>query len=172
MLSKEMLAMLNEQIAKEAYSSNLYLAMSSWCHVNALSGAGNFLGQHADEELAHMKKIFNYVLETGSMAQVSEVPRPPQEFSTIKELFDEVLKHEQYITQSINDIVDKAFSEKDFMTFDFLQWFVSEQREEETLVQTIVDKINLIGLEGQGLYHIDKEIQALAAQHDQETGSA
>ncbi len=172
MLSKEMLEILNEQIAKEAYSSNLYLAMSSWCHANALSGAGDFLGQHADEELMHMKKIFGFILETGAMAKVSEIARPPQEFASIKELFDEVLQHEQYITKSINMIVDKAFSEKDFMTFNFLQWFVSEQREEENLVQTIVDKISLIGLEGQGLYHIDKEIQMLTTQQQQNGANA
>jgi ferritin len=167
MLSEKLGKLLNEQITKEAASFYLYLGMASWCESRGLGGAGQFLRGHADEELNHMKKIYHYVLERGVMAELGDIQKPRQDYNDILELFQDTLKHEQFITRSINEIVDVAFAEKDFATFNFLQWFVAEQHEEENLVQTIVDKIQLIGLEGQGLYLIDKEIDTLVQNPEQ-----
>lgn len=167
MLSEKLKKQLNEQITKEAASFYLYMGMASWCESRGLSGAGQFLRGHADEELNHMKKIYHYVLEKGAMAEMGDIQKPRQDYNDILELFQDTLKHEQYITSSINEIVETAFAEKDFATFNFLQWFVSEQHEEENLVQSIVDKIKLIGVEGQGLYLIDKEIDTVAQNYAQ-----
>lgn len=167
MLSENVLALLNKQIAKEAYSSNLYLSMSAWCQHHGFTGAGEFLFYHAQEETLHMHKLFNYVLETGGLAEVDGLSRPPQQHDNILDLFQKILLHERSITKSINEIVDACFQEKDFATFNFLQWFVAEQHEEESLIQGIVDKINIIGTQGQGLFMIDKEISIMASRHGQ-----
>lgn len=158
MLSKEMLNKLNTQIALEAYSANLYLAMSSWCKYKGLNGSALFLEKHSIEEQMHMKKLFDYVNETGALAIVSEVKKPPTEFNNIRDVFEQIFEHEEYITNSINELVDFAMQTKDYSTFNFLQWYVSEQHEEEALFKGILDKIEIIGLEGRGLFMIDKEI--------------
>lgn len=158
MLKQEILVKLNEQINLEHYSSNLYLAMSSWCKSKGYEGAAKFLEDHSKEELGHMHKLFNYVNETGAQALISSVAAPENEFSSISEVFELTYKHEQFITSKINDLVDYTLQEKDFASFNFLQWYVSEQHEEEALFKSILDKMDIIGLEGRGLHLIDKEI--------------
>ena len=163
MLSKKLAKKLNDQINFEYYSSNVYLQMSAWAEFNALPGTAAFLKKHAAEELTHMHRIFNYVNETGTLALVGKMDAPPTEFKSIAEVFDEVLAHEKLVTKKINDITAAAWEDKDFATFNFLQWFVDEQHEEETLVQGIVDKINLIGSDKRALYLIDRELAQMAA---------
>ena len=163
MLSKKVLDLLNKQIGLEEYSSNLYLAMGSWCLNHGFEGTGTFLVKHAEEERFHMKKLFNYVIEKGELAIVSAVDAPPTEYKSILAMFEEILNHEQFITKSVNEIVEVSMNEKDFSAFNFLQWFVAEQHEEEMLFQGIIDKIKLIGLEGQGKFLIDQEIAKIAA---------
>jgi ferritin len=162
MLSPATLAMLNEQINLEFFSSNVYLQMSAWCDNEGLEGCAGFLDLHADEEMAHMKRIWTYVNEAGEMAKLGALEEPPTSFESIADLFEQVYKHEQHVTASINKIAQAAFAEPDMTTFNFMQWFVAEQHEEEALVRTILDKIKIIGLEGKGLYFIDQEIGKLA----------
>jgi len=152
---------LNEQVALEHYSSNLYLAMSSWCLSQGYEGAGRFLDAHSVEEMAHMKKLFSYINETGAVAIVSAIEQPPVEFDSLRHVFETTLAHERHITSEINSLVKLALKESDFSTFNFLQWYVSEQHEEEKLFQSIIDKIDIIGVDGKGLYMIDKEIGSL-----------
>lgn len=158
MLSSKIANLLNEQIALEDYSANLYLAMSSWCASQKLSGAAKFLEAHSDEEHSHMRKLFTYVNETGTMAKVSALAEPPQLFSSIKDVFEQTLKHEMFITKKINELVEASFLEKDYSTFHFLQWYVAEQHEEEHLFKSILDMIDIIGLDGRGLFLVDREI--------------
>lgn len=158
MLSNEILNKLNEQITLENYSSNVYLAMSSWCKANGFDGASKFLYQHSKEELAHMDKLFSYINETGSQAIIDKIDKPQSNYDNISEVFNKIYEHERYITQKINALVDIALTSKDFSTFQFLQWYVAEQHEEEALFKGIIDKINIIGLDGKGSYLIDKEI--------------
>lgn len=159
-----MVEKLNTQITLEMYSSNIYLQMGSWCESKGLNGAASFLYAHAKEELDHMRKLFSYVNETGAMAIIGTIDKPDDEFESIREIFEITLNHEKMITKSINDLVAIALTEKDFSTFNFLQWYVSEQHEEEMLFKNILDKIDIIGMEGRGLYMIDKEIGAIAHQ--------
>ncbi len=164
MLSQNLLSKLNHQIALEDYSANLYLAMSSWCSYKGLNGAAKFLEAHSDEEHAHMRKIFSYINETGSMAIVSSIEKPPCEFESIKDVFQKTFEHEKFVTKSINELVELCLSEKDYSTFNFLQWYVAEQHEEERLFKNILDMIDIIGLDGRGLFTVDKEIGKLTVK--------
>lgn len=164
MLSSTILSKLNDQIRLEHFASNLYLSMSSWCKAKGLDGAAFFLMKHSMEELEHMRKLFNYINETGAQAKISSIDEPESEFQDIKVLFEKTMEHEIFITGKINELVDLALQEKDYSTFDFLQWYVSEQHEEEALFKQIIDKINVIGLDGRGLYMVDTELGKLAAR--------
>jgi ferritin len=161
MISPALLQKLNEQIGLEFESANIYLQMSSWCAANGLDGCAGFLRTHTTEEMGHMTKLFDYVNEIGEMALIPEIPRPRHEYENVKELFQVTLDHEKFITSKINDLVDAALKEKDFSTFNFLQWYVAEQHEEEALFKKILDLVELVGHEGRGLYHLDKEIVAI-----------
>lgn len=162
MLSKEMYKLLNSQINLEFYSSNLYLQMSSWFYKNGYEGCGDFMREHADEERMHMNRLFDYVIETGEYAIIDEIEAPRAEFANLKEVFEATLEHEQFITQKINEVTGAAFKANDFSTFNFLQWYVAEQHEEEQLFRGILDKIELIGIDNkQGLFMIDQELAKL-----------
>lgn len=161
MISKDIVKMLNEQIAKEMHAANLYLSMSSWCYENSFDGAGLFLFQHADEESGHAKRLITYLNETDSKVSISQIPAPDSSFNGLLDVFEKTYAHEQKITQSINELVDFTLQSKDYATFNFLQWYVSEQHEEEALFRGIVDKIKLIGNQGDGLYLADRFIKDL-----------
>lgn len=164
MISSDIIKMLNNQIAKEMYAANLYLSMSSWCYENSFDGAGLFLFQHADEESGHAKRLITYLNETDSKVKIVQVSAPESSFTSLLDVFEKTYEHEQKITQSINELVDFTLQKKDYATFNFLQWYVSEQHEEEALFRGIVDKIKLIGLHGDGSYLADRFIKELASQ--------
>jgi ferritin len=121
-------------------------------------GSAKFFKEHAAEEMSHMQKIFDYIQDTGALAIVDAIKKPEKEFMNLKEIFELTYKHEKMITKQINEIVDASLNEKDYSTFNFLQWYVAEQHEEEKLFKSILDKIDIIGLDGRGLFMVDKEI--------------
>lgn len=164
MISKKMQAALNEQIVLEAYASHLYLAMAGWFDLQGLQGCAQFMYRQSDEERMHKMKIFHYLLEMDAAAVVPAVTKPPATFKSVQDAFKSTYAHEQKVTQAINTLVDLAIKENDHATHNFLQWYVTEQREEETLMRSILDKINLIGDGPQSLYFIDKEIESVNAQ--------
>ena len=163
MLSQKTIDRLNQQINLEIYSSHLYLQMSSWCAYRALDGCAAFLSQHADEEMTHMRRLFDYLQETGAFVIVGGMQAPPLEFDSITQMFEQIYEHEQLVTSKINDLVNLANTESDYATLQFLQWYVSEQHQEEFLFKSILDRIKLIGTEGQGMFFIDREIANMAA---------
>ncbi|MGC9524912.1 MAG: non-heme ferritin [Limnospira sp.] len=171
MLSKAMTDQLNHQINLEMYSSHLYLQMSAWCAYKALDGCASFLSQHAAEEMTHMHRLLNYVQETGALAVVGGMEAPPTQFNSLNELFEQIYEHERFITSKIKDLVHLATIEPDYSTLQFLQWYVAEQHQEEFLFKGILDKIELIGTEGQGIFFIDREIATLATNPAKETTS-
>ena len=160
MLSKNMLNKLNAQLNLEFFSSNIYLQMSAWCDSQGLSGCAGFLYKQAKEELDHMDRIFKYILERGSMALVGKIDEPATQYASIEEIFKKSYKHECLVTSKIHELNELALKEKDYTTQNFLQWFIAEQHEEETQVQTILDKIKLIGADR--LYLIDNELKRIA----------
>lgn len=154
-------ATLNQQIELECYASFLYLAMASWCDKQGLEGGAKFMHRQSEEERDHMLRIFHYISEVDGFAIVPPVNQPPLEFESARAMFQEVYEHEQKVTNSINKIVSLCYEENDYTTLNFLQWYVEEQREEEALMRTIMDRIKLIGDGPQSLYYIDKEIEKI-----------
>lgn len=156
MLTKKVEELCNRQIEREGYSSNLYLAMASWAETKGMSGIAEWLYAQAEEERAHMLKFFRYVNERNGTAIVPEFKKPPVKYKGIPELFDEVLKHEKFISASINEVLEAAIADKDYATVNWIQWFVDEQVEEESSAQMIIDKIKLAG--EHGIYFLDRDI--------------
>ncbi len=158
MLTQATIDRLNEQINMEFYSSNLYLQMSAWCDFKGFEGCAAFLRDHAQEEMDHMHRLFRYVNETGAMAKLGRIEAPPTEFESLVDVFQKTFEHECDVTQAINGLADTAFQEKDYSTFNFLQWYVAEQHEEETLFKGILDKFEILGTDGKALFMLDREI--------------
>ncbi|MBE1276094.1 MULTISPECIES: non-heme ferritin [Enterovibrio] len=164
MLAKPMIDQLNAQINLEFFSSNLYLQMSAWCEDKGFEGAAQFLRKHAVEEMEHMQRLFTYVSETGALPILGTIEAPRHQFESLGEVFRETYQHEQLITQRINHLAHVAFTSQDYSTFNFLQWYVAEQHEEEKLFKGILDKIELVGEDGKALFFIDKDLAEMAKQ--------
>jgi ferritin len=159
MLSKTMADALNRQILMEAQSSQAYLAMGSWAEIQpGLKGVTQFFFKHSDEERMHMLKLIHFVNERGGFAIVPELKQPILTFVSLKQAFEELLKHELAVSASINDLVDQALTEKDYATHNFLQWYVMEQMEEEKLARDCNDKLEMVGDDRSGLYLFDRDI--------------
>lgn len=169
MIEAKLVERLNEQINLEFYSSNLYLQMSSWCEREGLDGCAGFLRAHADEEMGHMRRIFDYVNGTGALARLGAIDEPPAEFDGVGEIFRQALEHEILVSERIDALASDAFESKDYSTFHFLQWFVSEQHEEEKLFRHLNDRIEIIGTEGKGLFYVDREVGRMTDAPSQAT---
>lgn len=162
MLTKSIQEALNKQIAHEADAANVYLAMASWCDKSGLQGAARFLYVHADQERMHMMKLFQYTNAAGGHAYAPAVRAPSYDYESLIQVMQAVLKHEQQVTKSINELASLCLKEQDFSTFNFLQWYVAEQHEEERLFNQIIDMAHIIGKEPRGVFHLDKEIGKMA----------
>jgi len=159
MISKKIQDALNEQVRIEAESSQVYLAMASWAEIQpGINNITSFFYRHSDEERMHMLKLIHFINDRGGFAVIPELKQPALTFPSIKHAFDSLLKHEVFVSESINKIVDISLSEKDYATHNFLQWYVAEQIEEEALARTLNDKLELIGDDRGGLYLFDRDI--------------
>ena len=161
MLSPIIQDALNKQVVIEAESSQVYLAMASWAETQGFEGVSQFMYAHSDEERMHMLKLVKFINERGGHAIISTLAAPPVSFGSFKEMFQELFNHEVAVSASINDLVDISLQEKDYATHNFLQWYVSEQIEEEALARNILDKISLIGDDKSGFYLFDNDIKQL-----------
>ncbi len=161
MISKKVESALIKQIQLEEQSSRIYMAMASWCEINGFQGAAKFLYGHSDEERTHMTKLIKYVNDKGGYSILQSLEMPENKFKNLLEVFEKILKHEEFITNSINKLFETAFDEKDFTTSQFLQWYIEEQIEEESMFKGILDKFRLAGNQTGGLFHLDKELDAL-----------
>ncbi len=161
MLSKKLEKALNEQMELESYASFLYLSMASWFDGEGMEGCAQFMFRQSEEEKEHMLRIYHYILEMDGKAIVPGVKQPPSKFKSARDLFKSVYAHEQKVTKSINNLIDLSNKENHHATFNFLQWYVTEQMEEEALMRGILDRIKLIGNGPQSLYYIDKEIEKI-----------
>lgn len=163
MLTEKVEKALNNQIKLEAYSSHLYLSMASWAEKKGYNGSSKFLYGHANEERGHMLKLFHYINDREGHALVPALDKPPYEFNSIKAVFEEILNHEKMITGTINDLVGTCIDDRDYTTQNFLQWYVSEQIEEENLAKTNLDKLILLGDDKASMYMFDKEMSEMGA---------
>ena len=164
MLSEKMLDALNKQIKIEGDSSQIYLSMAVWSDNKGMEGVSQFMYGHADEERQHMLKLIRFVNERGGKAVVPAISKPSSDFDTLKKMFEILLNHEIFVSKSINEMVHVSLEERDYATNNFLQWYVSEQIEEEALARTVLDKINLIGDDKGGLYLFDNDIKSIIAK--------
>jgi len=158
MITKKVANALKNQLKNELESSYLYLSMSAWAAGKGLKGFSNWFYVQAKEELYHFFKFYHYLLDQGEKVELPAVGKPKSEFASPLQAIKETLQHEQFITKSINKLVDIALKEKDHATNAFLQWFISEQVEEEATVGEILDQLELIGENGNGIFMIDKEL--------------
>ncbi|AKB26853.1 Ferritin-like protein 2 [Methanosarcina siciliae T4/M] len=168
MLNEKMEEALNEQINRELYSSYLYLSMAAYSSSIGLPGFAHWFKVQVKEETIHGMKIFNYVNMQGRRVRLKEIKEPPMEFGTPMEMFQKTLQHEQFITRSINDLVELALSEKDETTASFLQWYVEEQVEEEENDNEIIDKLKIVGENKDALSALDAELAKRLPPDDEE----
>jgi ferritin len=158
MISKKMEKTLNDQIHAELYSAYLYLSMSAYFESENLPGFAKWMRIQWQEEVMHGLKIYDYVSERGGRATLKSIDGPPAKWKSPLDVFQATYKHEQVVTGRINDLVTQAVAEKDHATNAFLQWFVTEQVEEEKSADEIVQKLKRISDAPGGLYMLDKEL--------------
>lgn len=158
MIKKKMQEALNYQLNRELYSSYLYLSMSAYFQSINMEGFAHWMRVQTQEELAHAMKFYDYLVQRKGRVTLSSIEDPPLEWGSPLEAFEHVYEHEQKVTGLINDLVDLAISEQDHATNNFLQWFVTEQVEEEESASEVVEKLKLVGDATEGLFMLDKEL--------------
>ena len=157
MLTQKMQAALEEHVGAELGSAYLYLAMSAYCEAIAFKGFGRWMRVQFQEETEHATKLLDYLLSRGCKVSFKPVAAPPKEFGTILAVFEQTLEHERSVTKRVHDLYDLAGAEKDTATQVFLQWFVSEQVEEEARASEIVDKLRMVADRPGSALYLDKE---------------
>lgn len=165
MPTAEIIEALNRQMTEELYSSNLYLQMSAWCEAEGLNGAAAFFRQHVGEEFMHRDRIVQYLFECDADVTIEAIPAPRASYESLLEVIETAYAHEQKVTESINKLADLALKSLDFNTFNVMQWFIAEQREEEVLFRGVLDQArlaNFTGGSGQALFHLNAYMGKLA----------
>jgi len=163
MMSPKMTEALNQQINEEYFSNYIYLAMAAYLEDMDLEGMAHWMRMQAQEEYLHAMKIFDYMIERGARVELKAVAAPPKEWESPLAAFEAALDHEKYMTGNINTLADLAISERDHATNNVLQWYVTEQVEEEAGVDSIVKKLKMMGGDGQGLFLMDRELASRPA---------
>ncbi len=158
MLKKKILKALTRQVNEEMYSGYLYLSMESYFHSMSLAGFATWMRVQAQEELCHGMKLYDFVNERGGRILLETINRPDSKWETPLAVFEQVMAHEEKVTVLINELMDLAIAEQDHATKIFLQWFVSEQVEEEASVGDVLNKLRLIQNDSSGLFMLDAEL--------------
>lgn len=158
MIKQELVDAINEQINAEYYSAYLYLSMSAYMTEQGLEGAANWMHVQYQEEVTHMMKFYNYLLERGGRVVLMAIEAPPVEWNSPLHVFEETLKHEEHVTSLINRLVDLSIEYRDHATTNFLQWYVAEQVEEEANANNILAKMKMVERSSDGIYMLDKEL--------------
>ena len=158
MLSSSMEKAIGAQINAEFYSAYLYLAMSAHLEGEGLPGMANWMKNQTQEEIFHGMKMYDFVHERGGRVTLGAIEQPQADWDSTLAVFENVLAHEQKVTGLINNLVNLALDERDHATNIFLQWFVSEQVEEEATANGIVQKLKMIGSDASSLFGLDQEL--------------
>jgi ferritin len=158
MLSATMEHELNKQLNAELYSAYLYLAMAAYFHANNLNGFANWMMVQNQEETMHAMKFYHFINERGGRVHLEAIAKPEGEWNSPLEVFEATLRHEQKVTGLINHLVDVAMAERDHATNAFLQWFITEQVEEEASAETIIQNLKLAADNPQALLMLDREL--------------
>ena len=160
-MSAAMKKALNSQVGTEAYASNNYLSMATWCEIKGYEGSAKLLYAQADEERMHMLKIVKHLNNIGVGAAIADIAAPPASYKGLEDVFKAALKSEQSVTALFNKMASLAQKDGDHATSVFLQWFVNEQVEEECLFETILQKFDVLGRDKIGIYEVDKFVGAI-----------
>jgi len=163
MISKNMEKALNQQLNFELFSAYQYAACASHLERESLNGFTHWMKMQAQEELAHAAKFYNYIMDVGGHVAFTQIDAPKCEFTSVLNVFENVLEHEQEVSKEIHKLVDLALKENDHPTHQFLQWFVSEQVEEEKVAEDIVQQLRMIGDNANGLFMMDRELAQRSA---------
>jgi ferritin len=158
MISKKVQDALNAQVNVEQYSAQLYLAMSAHCESKSFRGFAHWLRVQAQEETNHALKLTKFVLDRGGKLDLAAIAAPPASFGTITQVFDKVLEHEKENTGKIAALFELARTEKDYASEIALQWYVTEQVEEEATVSQILDQLKAVGEQGGGIWYLDSKL--------------
>ena len=158
-LSKKIESALNAQLTKEAHAAQIYLSFGAWAHQKGLPGIGNFLFIHSQEERKHMMKIVSYIIKRGGEVNIISIPAPPECPKDLNCCFEKIFEYEVDNTTAIYKLANMSLDEKDWATWDFMQWFIKEQVEEETLAIDILDKMKIaVSSHNNALYELDKDL--------------
>lgn len=160
-LSKKIEELLNHQVTKEAHAAQIYLSYGCWADDQEYAGVANFLFRHAQEERNHMMKVMQYIMERGGKAKITALAAPPKDPQNIQDCFEKIFQHEIDNTTAIYNIVNATMSEKDWATWNFAQWFVKEQIEEEKLILDLLGELKLAGgpnATSESLLYLDNQI--------------
>ncbi len=158
MLSETMQTALNEQINAEIYSAYLYLSMSAYFEAKNLAGFARWMRRQSNEEVLHGLKIFDYITDQNGRVVLKAVAQPPSEFSSIVDLWEQTLDHERHVSSLIHKLYDQAHRENDYATQSMLQWFVSEQVEEEKTASRILEEVKMVGPSSSALLFLDRHV--------------
>lgn len=157
MISTKLGDALNAQLNFEQSSSFLYLSMAAHLQSKGLQGFANWMKIQVQEENFHADRYYNYIIERGAKVELGEIEKPKTTWNSLLEIFEDTLEHEQKITKATNELMDKAIEEKDHAAVTFLQWFINEQVEEEANAEDALNKVRLIGENGNAIYILDQE---------------
>ena len=163
MIHKKIQDALNAQITLEQYSAQLYLAMSAHCEGRSFRGFAHWLRVQAQEETKHAMKLVTFVLDRGGKLELGAISAPPADFGTVTQVFEKILEHEKAITVKIGALFELSRAEKDYASEITLQWYVTEQVEEEANVGQIVDQLKAVGEQGGGIWYLDSKMGKRAA---------
>ena len=158
MLSNTINTMINQQITKEFFSAYMYLDIANYFEDNGLTGFSSWFKIQAQEELDHGMKFYQYLHDNNEKIILEKISAPNQHFDSFGDALKESLKHEEYVTNSINKIYEEATNEKDYRTLEFLTWFIKEQAEEEKSAQELIRKMELTDHNNRGIYLLDREL--------------
>jgi ferritin len=158
MIAKKINDALNAQVNAELFSAYLYLSMSAWCSERSLTGFANWMRVQAQEEQFHAMKIYDYILERGGHVSLAAINKPSGTWDSPLAVIEETAQHEAKVTALINDLVALAIKEKDYAAHIFLQWFVTEQVEEEASVAGVLERLKMIGKDSAGMFAMDLEL--------------
>jgi ferritin len=161
-LSKTLAAALNAQMTKEAHASQIFLSYAAWADNQGFGGTANFLFRHSQEERNHMMKLLEYILKRGAEVKVTAIPAPPAPPVSLNNCFEKIFEHEVDNTKAVYTLVKMSLDEEDWATWNFMQWFVKEQIEEETLAMNLLNKMKIAGGEkvsSNAVYSLDRDLE-------------
>jgi len=158
MIKKPVLAALNEQINAELHSAYVYLGMSAWCEGKNLPGFAGWMRKQFEEEQAHALKLYDYILDQGETVTLKAIAQPPAAYKTLQAVWEATLKHEQHVTALIHKLYALAQKEQDFATQALMQWYVTEQVEEEKNASAILEQVKMVGTNSSAVFFIDRHV--------------